>query len=98
MPRYFCYILECDDGSLYTGLTTDPERRLREHLAGRGGRYTRSHPPRSLGYLESLPDLRAAMQRERALKRFPRARKLMLMAGQCQDSTAIAGDDRDDDA
>jgi predicted GIY-YIG superfamily endonuclease len=57
MPQYYCYILECIDGSLYTGLTKDPERRLYEHLAGRGGRYTRSHPPRSLGYLEALPDL-----------------------------------------
>jgi putative endonuclease len=98
MAQYYCYILECIDGSLYTGLTTDPERRLHEHLAGRGGRYTRSHPPRSLGYLEALPDLRAAMQRERALKRYPRARKLALMSGNRQDPTPSDGNHREDDA
>ena len=98
MPQYYCYILECIDGSLYTGLTKDPERRLYEHLAGRGGRYTRSHPPRSLGYLEALPDLRAAMQRERALKRYPRARKLALMFGIRAESIPSDGDHREDDA
>lgn len=98
MRQYYCYILECIDGSLYTGLTTDPERRLHEHLAGRGGRYTRSHPPRSLAYLESLPDLRAAMQRERALKRYPRARKLALLCCQLLGPVSASGNHRDEDA
>ncbi|HSB89575.1 MAG TPA: GIY-YIG nuclease family protein, partial [Anaerolineales bacterium] len=40
MPDYYCYILECSDGTFYTGWTTDPQRRLRQHCAGRGARYT----------------------------------------------------------
>ncbi len=84
MARFYCYILECADGSLYTGLTTDPERRLRQHLAGRGARYTRSHPPLSLAYLEDHPDRAAAMRRERALKALPRERKLALIATHCR--------------
>ena len=81
MRRYYCYILECADGSLYTGLTTDPERRLHQHTAGRGARYTRAHPPVSLAVVEDHPDLRTAMRRERALKALPRARKLDLLRG-----------------
>ena len=40
---YYVYILECEDGTLYTGITTDLERRLEEHKAGKGGAYTRAH-------------------------------------------------------
>lgn len=79
MRRYFCYILECADGSLYTGLTTDPERRLHQHTSGRGARYTRAHPPVSLAVVEEHPDLVSAMRRERALKALPRRRKLELI-------------------
>jgi putative endonuclease len=79
MARYFCYILECADGSLYTGLTTDPERRLEQHRAGRGARYTRAHRPVQLAYVEGQPDLATAMRRERALKAMTRARKLALI-------------------
>lgn len=79
MGRYYCYILECTDGSLYTGLTTDPERRLQQHTSGRGARYTRSHPPVSLAVVEEHPDLVTAMRRERALKAMPRRRKLELI-------------------
>lgn len=82
MGRYFCYILECADGSLYTGLTTDPERRLHQHTSGRGARYTRAHPPVSLAVVEEHPDLVSAMRRERALKALPRRRKLELMRRQ----------------
>ena len=82
MPHYYCYILECTDGSLYTGLTTDPERRLHQHTSGRGARYTRAHPPVSLAVVEDHPDLRTAMRRERALKALPRERKLALIRRQ----------------
>jgi putative endonuclease len=71
----YCYILECADGSYYTGWSTDPQRRLREHNAGRGARYTRSHRPVKLVYVEQLPDRSAAMKRERAIKALPRAKK-----------------------
>jgi len=84
---FFCYILECGDGSLYTGWTSDPERRLRQHNAGQGGRYTRSHRPLQLRYLEPQPSRSAAMKRERSIKALPRHRKLALI-GVAQDAHA----------
>lgn len=77
---YFCYIVECADGSLYTGWTTDPERRTRQHNAGRGAQYTRARRPVRLAYVEPQADRAAAMRRERALKALPRPRKLQLIA------------------
>jgi putative endonuclease len=74
------YILRCSNGSLYTGWTTDLQRRVADHSAGRGGRYTRSRRPLQLVYAESHPSRSAAMQREAAIKRWPRARKLALIA------------------
>ncbi len=79
-PAYYCYILECEDGSYYTGWTTDPERRLRQHTAGQGARYTRAHPPARLAFVEPQPDRASAMRRELALKRMSRARKQALIA------------------
>ena len=79
-PGWFCYILECEDGSLYTGLTNDPDRRWRDHVAGRASRYTRQHRPRRMAYLEPQSDRSEAMRRERALKRLPRPKKLALIA------------------
>ncbi|UCF62247.1 MAG: GIY-YIG nuclease family protein [Anaerolineaceae bacterium] len=82
MPEYFCYIIECADGTLYTGITNDPDRRLREHELGRGARYTRSRRPLHLAYVEEQPDLKTAMQRERTIKALSRKRKLDLIATQ----------------
>jgi putative endonuclease len=73
-----CYIVECADGTLYTGWTADVVRRLRDHNAGRGGRYTRARRPVQLIYTEPQPDARSARQREVALKRLRRAAKLAL--------------------
>ena len=72
-------MLECADGSYYTGWTTDLEQRLVAHNAGRGGRYTRARRPVRLVYWEECPDRRSAQQRELALKRLSRARKLTLV-------------------
>lgn len=77
---WYCYMLECRDGSLYTGSTRDPERRWREHVAGRAARYTRQRPPQRLVYLEPQPDRASAMRRERALKQLGRKAKLELIA------------------
>jgi len=74
MP-FFCYILECSDGTFYTGWTTDPLRREVQHNAGRGARYTRSRRPVKLVYVEELPDRAAATKRERAIKRLKRSEK-----------------------
>jgi putative endonuclease len=89
---YFCYILECGDGTFYTGWTADPRRRLKEHAAGRGARYTRARRPVCLVYLEIHPDRTAAMRRERSLKALSRARKLDLIRAN-GDLEAIAPDE-----
>ena len=78
MP-FYCYILECADGSLYTGWTTEPERRVKQHNAGRGAKYTRTHRPVKLVYVEELPDRASAMKRELVIKGMPRERKLKLI-------------------
>ncbi len=76
--RAFVYLLQCADGSIYTGWTRDVERRLEAHQKGRGARYTRSRLPVSLIYRERLASQAAAMRREAQIKRWPRRRKLAL--------------------
>jgi putative endonuclease len=76
---FYCYILRCADGTYYTGWTTDPRRREREHNLGRGARYTRARRPVRLVYLEKQPDRPSAMRRELAIKALNRARKTHLI-------------------
>ena len=75
------YILECADGTLYTGWTTDLERRLQAHNSGRGARYTRGRRPVSVAYREEQSDRSAAQKREAAIRRLSRADKLKLIEG-----------------
>jgi len=75
----FVYIVECADGSLYTGWAVDVERRVKVHNTGRGARYTRMHRPVKLVYQEELPSRVAAMQREAEIKGWPREKKLRLI-------------------
>ena len=75
----YCYIVECADGSYYTGWTTDPVRRVKAHNAGRGARYTRMRGPVRLVYVEEQPDRSSAMKRERAIKALPREKKRKLI-------------------
>ncbi len=82
MKPYFCYIAECADGSLYTGITTDPERRIRQHNAGTGSRYTKLHRPVKLVFTEAQLDLSTALKRERQIKRLSRDNKLALVKGE----------------
>lgn len=79
MQRFYCYIIECADGTLYTGMTTDIERRLHQHNLGIGSRYTRSRRPLRLVFVEPQPDRRVALRRERAIKALPRKRKIALI-------------------
>ena len=74
------YLARCRDGSLYTGITTDPERRLAEHNSGCGGSYTRSRIPVVMVYWESAKDRSGALRRERAIKRLSRVQKEALVA------------------
>lgn len=76
MTDFFCYILECVDGTLYTGWTTDPERRLIQHNRGKGARYTKMRLPVKLVYIEPQPDKVTALKRERAIKALPRKKKI----------------------
>ena len=73
------YVLRCRDGSLYTGITNDLARRLAAHRAGKASAYTRSRGPLRLVYREPVPDRRAALRREAAIKRLPREDKLALI-------------------
>ena len=80
MGDWFVYMLQCADGSLYTGIAKDVERRLREHngeLAG-GARYTRARRPVKLVWKESCPDRSTAAQREAQIKALSRKEKLKL--------------------
>src|SRR5688572_825429 len=81
MNRWYVYILECRDGSLYTGIATDVERRYAEHAAGKGARYTRSRPPLRLLARFEHPDRAAASRAEHAIKQLTPARKRALCAG-----------------
>jgi putative endonuclease len=83
MP-FFCYILECCDGTYYTGWTTDPERRVKQHNRGTGAKYTRTHRPVRLVYVEPQSDRSTAMRREIAIKRMPHERKTRLIGGDKQ--------------
>ncbi len=78
-PAWSVYILRCKDGSLYTGVTNDLERRIGQHNAGRGARYTRGRGPVTLAFSEPQPTHGAALQRELAIKRLSRAEKESLI-------------------
>lgn len=75
----YCYIVECSDGTLYTGWTTDPERRVTQHNKGLGAKYTKVRRPVRLVYLEPQPNRTAAMKRELAIKRMNRLQKNKLV-------------------
>ena len=75
----FVYIVRCADGTFYTGWTTDVARRVAQHNAGRGARYTRMRRPVVLVYREETPDRSTAMRREVAIKRLDRERKERLV-------------------
>jgi predicted GIY-YIG superfamily endonuclease len=77
--RWFVYILECGDATLYTGVTNDLPRRLAAHRRGRASRYTRSRPPVRLVYQETRPDRSTALKREATLKGLVRVEKLRLI-------------------
>ena len=74
----YCYIVECADGTYYTGWAIDPERRVAVHNRGRGARYTRTRLPVKLVYIEEQTDRKSAMKRERAIKRMTREGKRKL--------------------
>lgn len=78
--RNYTYIVECSDGTLYTGWTNCIERRLKEHNSGKGAKFTRSRRPVRLRYLEISETKTDAMQREAAIKKLRRKQKEKLIA------------------
>ena len=74
------YILRCADGTLYTGITNDLERRLAEHNAGKGAKYTKGRGPLRLVYQEACQDRTVALKRENQIKALDRRAKLRLVS------------------
>ncbi len=81
MPFYYCYLLRCGDGSFYTGITTDLERRVAEHNSGRGARYTASRHPVRLVWKERQLNRSLAQHREAQIKKWARLEKEALVSG-----------------
>ena len=77
--KNYTYIVQCNDGSLYTGWTNDLDRRIQTHNAGHGAKYTRSRLPVTLVYFEEHPTKEAAMSREFHIKKMSRDEKLALI-------------------
>ena len=77
---WYLYILRCGDGSLYTGITTDVEKRFQAHQRGKGAKYTRGRGPLELVYREKCGDHSQALKRELAIKALPRQEKEALVA------------------
>ena len=80
MP-YYLYILHCGDDTLYTGITTDVEKRLALHQSGKGAKYTRGRGPLAVVYREECGDKSAALRRELEIKALTRKEKLALIEG-----------------
>ncbi|WP_198769466.1 GIY-YIG nuclease family protein [Fictibacillus halophilus] len=72
---HFLYILECKDGSYYTGYTNDLEKRLKKHEEGKGAKYTRGRGPLKLVFQATFPTKQEAMRMEFAVKKLNRAQK-----------------------
>ncbi len=75
----YTYILQCSDGTLYTGWTTDINKRVKTHNSGKGAKYTRARIPVTLKYYEEFETKKEAMKREYEIKKFTRKKKLELI-------------------
>lgn len=76
--KWTLYILKCKDGTLYTGITDDLQRRLQAHRTGKGAKYTRGRGPLTLCYVEECESHSCALRRELAVKKLSRSEKLAL--------------------
>ena len=81
---YFVYLIECSDKSIYTGITTDVQRRFKEHSLGKGGAYTKSHKVKRILYTEKFKTRGEALRRELEIKSWRREKKLGLIINTCQ--------------
>jgi putative endonuclease len=78
MP-YYVYILLCNDGSYYTGIALDVDKRFLAHQNGKGGAYTKTHKPLKILYREAVGDLSSALKRELEIKKFSKVQKTSLI-------------------
>lgn len=78
---WYLYILRCKDDTLYTGITTDVQKRLEAHSSGKGAKYTRGRGPLELVYQETCGSHSMALKREQAVKKLGREQKQQLIAG-----------------
>lgn len=76
---WFVYIILCEDGSLYTGFSPNPQERFEDHKNGKGGRYTRSHKPVRLLFTEQHESKPAALKRESQIKGWGRTKKMRIL-------------------
>jgi len=79
---FFVYILQCLDGTYYTGYTKDLDKRTRQHANGKGAKYTRSHKPDRVAYVEVFESRGTAMKREREIKKLGHQGKMKLILSQ----------------
>ena len=79
---WYLYILQCKDHTLYTGITTDVEKRLEAHRSGKGAKYTRGRAPLELVYRETCGTHSQALKRETEIKKLSRMEKMALIAGE----------------
>ncbi|WP_067621400.1 GIY-YIG nuclease family protein [Alicyclobacillus acidiphilus] len=79
MTDHYVYVVECSDGTLYTGYARDVARRIAAHNAGKGAKYTRGRTPVRLVHVETFEEKSDALRRERSLKRLSRPEKLKLV-------------------
>ena len=76
---YYVYLIQCEDGSIYTGITNNMERRFKEHEGKIGGHYTRAHKVEKILYTEEYPTRSEALKREAEIKKLTRDKKLELV-------------------
>jgi predicted GIY-YIG superfamily endonuclease len=82
VDKAWVYILECADGTYYTGFSRDPEARLVQHQTGRASRYTRTRLPVKMIFLQECPSSKQAYRAERRIKQLPRKKKEALVRGE----------------
>ena len=90
MTTAYTYILQCANGKYYVGSTTDIEKRLQEHQAGLGGKFTSTHLPVKLVYVEDFASIELAFARERQLHGWSRAKKEALINGDLSSLPALS--------
>ena len=79
MDKWYVYMVECGDGTIYTGITKDLARRVKQHTTGKGAKYTRGRGPIRLAYQETVQSYSEALRREYAVKQLTHRQKQELI-------------------